>query len=403
MLISTKPDSKGKAAALARAAQLTEFKWTPIRDIPIYTKDKGKHTFPAGEEVKGMIYSSPEPTDKFIGENISVETFLSVLANPDSVLYTKDLGGHNNSWASFGLVCNGLARYALGIRRRFSTKRWPTVPGMRKIADEDSYGFDQMELCDILYAHGNGRSHVAMITDLLRDESGKIVQVEVSEAIRPSCVRRQFDMEAFREKFNLFALWRYDYIDSVPECDDEISRMLDKEGHPTKLPDVAVDLGTKSNYLTGEDVTVSVFREGTAEITKNGEVIESITGKAKITRKFDRGYYTVTHLETGYCVEFCVNEPKISYKVENNVITVTANSNDPESRILYMDFREKISKPTSGKYYNPLAAALAKVEELTEDEKSSGVITRVVPEDAGYFKVYFENKYGVWTQRMIKI
>ena len=121
MLISTKPDSKGKEAVLFRGRQLTEFRWTPLRDIPVYTKATGKTKLPAGEQQQGMIYSSTEPTDKFIGENISFETFLTAVANPDSALYTKDLNGHNNSWAYFGIVCNGFVRYTLNIRRRFST------------------------------------------------------------------------------------------------------------------------------------------------------------------------------------------------------------------------------------------------------------------------------------------
>ena len=53
-------------------------------------------------------------------------------------------------------------------------------------------------------------------------------------------------------------------------------------------------------------------------------------------------------------------------------------------------------------YYNPCCAALAKVEELTGEEKAAGVFTREIPEDGAHFKVYFENKYGIWTQTMIK-
>ena len=44
-----------------------------------------------------------------------------------------------------------------------------------------------------------------------------------------------------------------------------------------------------------------------------------------------------------------------------------------------------------------------KVEELSEEEKRSGVITRKIPDEGKNFKVYFENKYGIWTHRMIGI
>lgn len=416
MLISTKPDSKGKEAVIFRSHQLTEFKWTPIRDVPVYIKKAGKTKLSAGEERQGMLYSSPEPTDKFITENISFETFLTIIANPDSALYTKDLNGHNNSWAYFGMVCNGLVRYALNIRRRYSTKRWPSVPGMRKIADEASYQVEQIELCDVLYAFGKGRNHVALITDIIRDETDKICQIEVSEAIRPTCVRVQYDVEDFYEKYKLFALWRYDFVDLVPMPDEKQDECL-KCGVPD-LPVIAVDYGNKTNYRTCEDVVISVFAEGEneIEICQDDEVIEKMTisGRGNISRKFDRGYYTVKHIPTGEFVEFCVTMPQITHGAEGGRLAVKVDSCDPESKILYMDFRERSRSElakTTGKddennevvFYGNNCAALSKLEELTDEEKKTGIITREIPEDAGNFKIYFENKYGVWTHTMIKI
>ena len=413
MLFSTKPDSAGKEAAIFRSRQLTEFRWTPVRDIPTYTKKTGKTVFPAGVEQSGMIYSSPEPTDQFITENVSFETLLTALANPDSVLYQKDLNGHNNSWAYFGIVCNGLARYALNINRRYSTKRWPTVPGMRKVADATCYQAEQIALCDVLYIHEIQRSHVALITDILRDETGTIRQVEVSEAIRPTCVRVRHDLADFYEKYKLFALWRYDYVDEVPMPDEYQDTFL-RQGIPS-LPVIALDHGNKSNYRAYEDVVISVFAKGanTIEIRRDGDLIEKITvsGPERISRKFDQGYYTVTHKTTGENVEFCVTEPQISHSAANGMLTVTANACDPHSQILYMDFREltRSERAEKGEKHNPAVrystscAALAKVEELTEEEKDTGIITRPVPDDAAYFKIYFKNRYGTWTHTMIRI
>ncbi len=416
MYTSTKPNSKGKEAVLYRSRQLTEFSWTPVGDIPVFTKETGKTALHAGDKQLGMIYSSTEPTDKFITENISFETILSIIANPDSALYSKDLGGHNNSWAYFGLVCNALVRYAFNIRRRYSTKRWPTVPGMRKIADDASYTVDEIELCDVLYAYGKGKNHVALITDILRDEDGKIQQIEVSEAVRPTCVRQQYDVGKFYEEYKLFALWRYDFVDSVPMPDEKDDLCL-RKGVPA-LPNIAVDYGNKTNYRTTEDVVISVFAEGENEIEvlKDDEFIEKITisGKGKTVRRYDRGYYRLKHINTGDLVEFCVTQPKITHSIKDGKITISADSCDRESRILYMEFRERIKEELAGEsgkdadnnavmFYSSDCASLAKVEELTDGEKKSGIITREIPDDAGNFKIYFENKYGIWTHRMIKL
>lgn len=415
MLISTKPDSKGKEAVLYRSRQLTEFRWTPLRDITAYIWNIGKTKLIAGEERVGMLYSSTEPTDKFIAENVSFETFLSVIANPDSALYNKDLNGHNNSWPYFGLVCNGLVRYALNIQRRYSTKRFMSVPGMRKMYDPGSYSAEQIELCDVLRVFEKGASHVALITDILRDETGEICQIEVSEGVRPTCKRAQYDLATYFEKFKKYSICRYDFVDAVPMPDEKQSQCL-MQGVPS-LPVIAVDCGNKSNYRTYEDVVISVFADGEneIEICRNDEVIETITitGIGKVSRRFDPGYYTVIHKNSEKSVEFCVTMPQISHSVENGMLTVKADSCDSESKILYMEFREKCKEifgngsvpggENKDVFYSNQCASLAKVEELTDEEKKTGIFTREIPEDAAHFKVYFENKYGVWTHTMIKI
>jgi len=416
MLSSTKPDSKGKAAVLARSTQLTDFKWTPVRDITTYTAKNGKTFLPAGVELTGHIYSSCEPNDKFIGENISFETLMTIIANPDSALYQKDLNGHHNSWPYFGVVCNGLARYAYGIERRFNTKRWLEVPGIRKIAEPGQFKAEDIQLCDSLLAFCDKRKHVALITDILRDEAGVIRKIEVSEAIQPSCKRASYEVEEFYEKFKSFALCRYDFVDEVPAPDPVQDAALE-HGVPA-LPAIAVDYGNKSNYLVGEEVVISVFAPGihNMELVRDGWPVERITvnAPAKIVRTPKKGYYTVRLVDSGESAEFAVNEAKLSYTVNGSEITVTADSCDPNSEILYMDFREitktKLAsaplQDASGNavaFYNPICASLAKVEELTDEEKRTGVITRAIPADAGNFKVYFRNKYGVWVHPMTEI
>lgn len=405
--------SKGKKNALYRAKQLTEFEWTPVCDVPVYTKQTGKTVLPKGTLVRGMIYSSLEPTDKFVCENISFETFATIVNNPDSALYCKDIEGHNNSWAYFGVVCNGLVRYALNIRRRYSTKRWLTIPGMHLIYEASQYTVDQIEICDILYAFGKGRNHVALVTDIIYDKNGKVQNIEVSEAIRPSCIRRLYTPVEFYKHFKLFGICRYDYIDSVPEPDADDSKFIGGR-LSTKLPNIALDYGNKTNYRTYEDVVISVFNEGNneVEINKDGNINEKfdIMGREKVSRKFERGYYTVKLVNTGEVLEFCVTDPEISHSVKDGMLTVNANSCDSESKILYMEFREK-SRTYHGiddqqsvvEFYNPCCSPLSKVEELTEEEIDKGIFVRKIPDDAANFKVYFENKYGIWTHTMVEI
>ena len=132
-LYRTKPDTEGKRAVLLRSRLLTEFKWTPKRDIASYKKGE-PCILPAGEEISGFPYSSTEISDKFITENISFETFLSMIPNPDSALYNKNYGGGYNGkiWTYCGIVCNGLVRFSYNIQRRVYEHKNELINGFTK-------------------------------------------------------------------------------------------------------------------------------------------------------------------------------------------------------------------------------------------------------------------------------
>ena len=154
-------------------------------------------------------------------------------------------------------------------------------------------------------------------------------------------------------------------------------------------------------------------RKYVLKLTKKGEeIIEKLTvnGRGKTSRKFERGYYTVTLVKTGAVLEFCVTEPIITHTVKDGVITVTANPSDANSVISHFEFRERTRTKQGTDYqqqtvefYNPCCASLSKLCELTDMEKKTGVFSRPIPEDAENFKVNFQNKYGMWTHTMVKI
>ena len=60
MLIHTKPSTEAEAAVIARSRQLTDFEWTPIRDIPTYIKHIGNTVLSAQTPITGFPYVSEE-------------------------------------------------------------------------------------------------------------------------------------------------------------------------------------------------------------------------------------------------------------------------------------------------------------------------------------------------------
>ena len=395
MLISSLPKTKAQEDALRRARQLSDFKWTPIRDVPSYTRTEGNIIFRAGEELTGLPYSSVEREDRFITENVSFESFLSSIPNPYSKLYQVGHGEYGT--ANFGVVCNGFVRYALGIQRRVGTKCFMSIPGMNTVAKREEYTVDDIELLDVLYAYGSGKNHVILITDILRNEAGKIVQLELSEATRPLCVRRLYSVEKFYEIAKPYDLCRYAYIENIPRLDEAEDDMLWNSHIEKVTPRITVDNGNRSNYLEGDEVLLSVSsdKSDVVELFCGDELHSSrqVGASAIISLELKRGYYTARLKEDGSEVHFCVNKASVEHSVDNNIITVSADPCDRDSEIVYMDFRCKGGR----------MAPMVSYEELSDEEKQSGRFSRVIPENAENFKVYYKNKYGIWTHRMTKI
>lgn len=385
----------GRDAALARARLLTDYKWMPVRDVPNYLRNAGNIVLPAGEEVTGFPYSGVESIDKFVTENVSIETFLSAIPNPDSTLYAAGHGKFGT--ANYGIVCNGLVRYALGIPERVSTRLWNTIPGIRTLAPKGEYSVDDMALCDVLHAFNDGRNHVAMITDLVYDATGRVCEVEVSEAVRPVCKRRRFTPEAYYEKYKAFALQRYDFLDSVPPLDADAMTALFTSGIDKRRPKIAVDNGDKSNYLLGDEIILSVFADDFDEVLliADGKTVATypVGKRALFPLTLPRGYYEARLKNAGDTVFFAVMGAELSYTVEGDTVTVFFDACDQNSIPSHFDFRTKGTGWSS----------LAEWHRFTDDERKAGCMTRKIHPEGENFKVSFRNPYGIWVHPMTHI
>nr|MBQ4318416.1 hypothetical protein [Clostridia bacterium] len=293
---------------------------------------------------------------------------------------------------------NEQVRFALGIPQRYNCLRWYEMPHMTKIADAGCYTAEDMKLCDVLHVYNDKNNHVALITDFLRDDDGKIVRIEVSEAAIPFCKRADYDLETFFTKYKSFSLCRWELLEETADYSTEDEELLFSEAaYIRTIPDIAVSFGDRANILAGEEVTVSVFTEGACkvEITRDGEPYETISfpGKGKVTRVFGIGSYTFRHSVTGAETSLRVNAPKIEHTVADGVLNVKADPMDKDSELIYMDFRG------DGKR----VAGLKQVCHLTDEERASGIFSRKIHKEAATFKLYYRNPNGIWTTGLIRI
>ncbi len=273
-LYHDKPQSKGAENVLKRVRQQMDLEWTPMLPLPITYKfvgPEGPYYYNAHmtkwRPQKGLPYSSVRMTEKYIGWNISYETFLSALKNPESVIYTRQLkdapGRGCNCW--YGVVCSMFVSYALDLPYRTVCNAWIPMPTIHPV---DTEKLENIRLCDIVL---NWKRHVAIVTDILRDVDGNVHKIEVSESVMPITESKWYTPEEFRNHWfgDGFAVYRYDKVDSVTYTPNP---WVHVEGDPDlPRPEINTSLmlnfGNRANYrIEDEPVEISVFEEGWEKI-----------------------------------------------------------------------------------------------------------------------------------------
>ncbi|MBR6747827.1 MAG: hypothetical protein IKM07_02730 [Clostridia bacterium] len=128
-LICDKPRSRGVENVLRRCRQLLDITWSPVMEVQINprkyiqsTRSGKPHTQP--EAYTGIPYSSSRILNCFVGLDVSIDTFVTAVDNPASVLYTRDLSDFDepafnctirNTFFTYGTVCSTFVNYALGL------------------------------------------------------------------------------------------------------------------------------------------------------------------------------------------------------------------------------------------------------------------------------------------------
>lgn len=342
------PCSKGVENALRRARQLTEFPWTAVEKFPA-----GQHIdapegrtrincfLPPWKPRKGITYSSPRKTEKFVGLNVSLETYASALANPRSVIYTRPQFGLGLSmWNYYGVVCSVFATYVFELPLRRTCSIWTNFLDFSPV---DTNRLENLQLCDILL---NPSRHIAVITDIERDVDGNVHYITVSESTSPFCIATRFCVQEFRNYWlnDGYSAYRYSNIDSIsytpsPYVPLEGDPVLPAEINTSLLP----DYGDKANYMLGETVELDVLEDiwTSVHITGPEEHILPVEDAKVVFTPSVPGYYTaccVGDSGTSKPVSFCITH--LEFSCDKTVwragepLAMTFRASAPEDQLL---------------------------------------------------------------------
>lgn len=170
-----------------RANQAKGIKWTPLSNVQ--QASAGVY-FEAGTEYHGVPYASAMENDKFIGYDVSFESFMTSVHNPYSLFYTENLKARTSKYGFtyhtardtvggyMGMVCNVYALWSIGCDIPWDTGNWRYLIDtgeLVKVYDQSAQG---VEIGDIIWQSGHGR----LIQNVYRNENGVVTSVEFSES-----------------------------------------------------------------------------------------------------------------------------------------------------------------------------------------------------------------------------
>jgi len=324
------PKSTGVENALKRARQMLDITWIPVERFPSGFSSaepagtpRVRHDFNYApwRPQQGMAYSSVRREEKYVGYNVSLETFMTALYNPKSVLYTRSYHGDPeipNILSYYGIVCSCFGSYVCGFPYRTSGGAIIKDPDVIEV---DATRLEDLELCDLVIRNSSkkGGDHVTVITDIQRDVDGNVRLITVSESVLPLCVTKEYDPELFR-KYWLDTGYRVYRYAGVHNQTYEPSPYVHVEGDPIlEKPPVNTALmsifGDKANTRLDEAVEFTVFEEKweTVEVTLPDGAVRQlpIADGAAVYQPECAGFHTAVCRkgdEISQAVSFCVTD-----------------------------------------------------------------------------------------------
>ena len=400
------PKSKGVENALKRARQMLDIQWVPVERFPSgissfepegTPKVRRDYHMPAWCPKKGMHYSSTRRNEKYVGYNVSLETFMTALYNPKSVLYTRSHHGDPeifNMLSYYGIVCSCFGAYVCGFPYRASGAQMVIEDGVTKI---DAAFLENLELCDLIIKPSD---HVAVITDIQRDAEGKVHLITVSDSVLPLCRTIDYTPELFRKYWLAKGYHVYRYA-GVHNQTYEPSPYVYVEGDPElEIPPVNTALmsifGDKANTRLDEAVEFTVFeKEWTAvEVTGPDGTVTTlpIDGDTAVFQPQKAGFYTAACTKTGaesQKVNFAVTDSSVAVSadkvVQGGKLELTFRTDAPEKPMLYIISRVEACTERQRGYFTEAEMAAGKAEITVNVIPGSYYVYTIARNDYGFY------------------
>ena len=399
-------DTQGILNVVKRTHQLTDIEYTLVADLPAQedTYQADGYKILAGTICTGMKYSSVRVEQLYVPQAVSFKTFMTAAMNPNSYLYTRQ-SSVPNSKTYYGAVCSTFVAYAYGIDSVIPTTiSFVNYPGFAPLP-EYMQNPNSLKIGCMLNHAG---SHIAIVTDVIRDFSGKILLIETADAWHPFMRRRMLTPEQIQTEYfdNGFVAYKYEYIDAVPYTPSPWVAVDDEEQtSPSANGNLAPRRGEDANWRASEDVEIDVTDAGTYT---SYVVTERNTNAVIEMHSIPSNLITVTGLSAGQYAVYLTDGTNNSDSVAFNVMDTTETYETIEDGVVRVSYQTDLGTPSAILWCNNNPTcydrrAVRYYHVLTDSEIADGQATVNKPpiDELEYQDEEYEAPNGVWEMRVM--
>lgn len=419
---NTKPQHLGQVNVIRKALQLCNVKWTPVRDtMPSCGGGSnsqivgGRAFFKANVENTGIPYSSTGFDGKAIGSDITLETFMTAVKNPNSVLYTIDLRDtlssnlvgayYGNNCSSFTNVVQGIYCIVKGRNNNFAGNKIIEFP---KTAEA-------LQIGDVIYLSNAAvdSGHTVVVIGIEKDANGFITNITEAEEDGEKARIYTYTKDQFETRFFKGGGYAYGWIYRNTNLFDnldfkqEFVGVYDQSGDIpyTYSETIGINIGNNSNFNKSDSMPIEVsfldvntansftLYKGTTSLgVYNASSGTAGYGSTKIVTinkaDLDAGTYEVRP-SSGVSQYFCVAVPGTVTKTydeqDNLVVETTGHSSNVQPYGVVL-ISNRSSRTTRGLW-------------LMNGENSVTIPKMWLDyinttNDIAYLKVVYRNEYG---------
>ena len=376
------PINKGVQNVVKRVDQFMKASWVPSHEIPKYPDGY----YSSGKTVYGIPYSFGAESDGVVGLDVSLDTFLSAVANPFSCIYTEDIrkAPYKEILAGpyYGVVCSSAVAFFLGADFHYVTYLLDTSPWFVKLPQQDP---EQIRVGDVIWKE----NHVMLIYDILRDNNNRIVRVIIAEGNIPVTRCFSLSFEEFKQKWidESFIIYCYTDIGKTEYTPSKYVPIGDENNGDFNVSSICTARGDRVCFRKGECVVLNSISSPSCALSlyKEGLHYGDYT--------FEDHHLSLEGLEPGSYSAYLGHETNSSNMTSFCVVDYDVQLIKNKRHYIRVSFHSENAKPCYVALCNEKYRYISVFPLSEEDIKRSYVIIPFSNKHC-YVRVFFDGEFG---------